>query len=157
TFRCVTLMAPRPMCFRVLETQFRERPLQTLLRGVLQSGRVHQGDGLLVPCRDGLTARKYAAYLLADREVYPTMSAGQSRLEFNLVVRDQIHAIPGSVIVSPEPDTELERLLDRPIEALGLSVRALNCLESDGLVTIRDLVSRTAEELLEVRSWGETT
>jgi len=36
-------------------------------------------------------------------------------------------------------------------------VRATNCLESEGITTVRDLVIRTDEELLEVRNFGETT
>lgn len=47
--------------------------------------------------------------------------------------------------------------LDRPLAELELSVRATNCLESEGIVTIRDLVTRSADELLEVRNFGETT
>jgi DNA-directed RNA polymerase subunit alpha len=40
---------------------------------------------------------------------------------------------------------------------LELSVRATNCLESEGISTVRDLVSRSEEELLEVRNFGDTT
>ena len=40
---------------------------------------------------------------------------------------------------------------------LELSVRATNCLESEGITTVRDPVIRGDEELLEVRNFGETT
>ena len=40
---------------------------------------------------------------------------------------------------------------------LELSVRATNCLETEGITTVRDLVIRIADELLEVRNFGETT
>ncbi len=40
---------------------------------------------------------------------------------------------------------------------LELSVRATNCLESENITTVRDLVSRFEEQLLEVRNFGETT
>jgi DNA-directed RNA polymerase subunit alpha len=40
---------------------------------------------------------------------------------------------------------------------LELSVRATNCLESEGIATVRELIARTEEELLEVRNFGETT
>ena len=40
---------------------------------------------------------------------------------------------------------------------LNLSVRATNCLESENINTVRDLVSRTEDQLLEVRNFGETT
>ncbi len=54
-------------------------------------------------------------------------------------------------------DMELERKLNMSLAELELSVRATNCLESEGIATVRDLVSRTDEELLEVRNFGETT
>ena len=54
-------------------------------------------------------------------------------------------------------DLELERKLNMSLAELELSVRATNCLESEGISTVRDLVMRTEEELLEVRNFGETT
>jgi DNA-directed RNA polymerase subunit alpha len=54
-------------------------------------------------------------------------------------------------------DHELERKLGMSLAELELSVRATNCLESEGITTVRDLVIRTDEELLEVRNFGETT
>ena len=47
--------------------------------------------------------------------------------------------------------------LNMSLAELELSVRATNCLESEGITTVRDLVIRTEEELLEVRNFGETT
>ena len=40
---------------------------------------------------------------------------------------------------------------------LKLSVRASNCLESENIMTVRDLVRRSEDQLLEVRNFGETT
>jgi DNA-directed RNA polymerase subunit alpha len=54
-------------------------------------------------------------------------------------------------------DQELDRKLNMSLAELELSVRATNCLESEGITTVRDLVIRTDEELLEVRNFGETT
>jgi DNA-directed RNA polymerase subunit alpha len=54
-------------------------------------------------------------------------------------------------------DVELERKLNMSLAELELSVRATNCLESEGITTVRDLVMRTPDELLEVRNFGETT
>ncbi|MGL6095298.1 MAG: DNA-directed RNA polymerase subunit alpha [Fimbriiglobus sp.] len=54
-------------------------------------------------------------------------------------------------------DTELERKLNMSLAELELSVRATNCLESEGITTVRDLVMRSEDELLEVRNFGETT
>jgi DNA-directed RNA polymerase subunit alpha len=57
----------------------------------------------------------------------------------------------------PQVDAELERKLNMPLAELDLSVRATNCLESEGITTVRELVLRTEDELLEVRNFGETT
>ena len=54
-------------------------------------------------------------------------------------------------------DHELQRKLDMSLAELDLSVRATNCLESEGITTVRDLVTRNDDELLEVRNFGETT
>ena len=54
-------------------------------------------------------------------------------------------------------DQDLERKLNMSLAELELSVRATNCLESEGITTVRDLVIRNDEELLEVRNFGETT
>ena len=43
------------------------------------------------------------------------------------------------------------------VSDLRLSLRASNCLHESGIETLRDLVSRSREELLEVRNFGETT
>jgi DNA-directed RNA polymerase subunit alpha len=54
-------------------------------------------------------------------------------------------------------DLELEEKLNRSLAELNLSVRATNCLESEGIKSVRDLVSRTEDQLLTVRNFGETT
>jgi DNA-directed RNA polymerase subunit alpha len=54
-------------------------------------------------------------------------------------------------------DLELEEKLTRSLAELNLSVRATNCLESEGINTVRDLVGRTEDQLLQVRNFGETT
>src|SRR5438270_5013136 len=61
------------------------------------------------------------------------------------------------VAVGEQVDHELERKLNMSLAELELSVRATNCLESEGITTVRDLVIRGDEELLEVRNFGETT
>src|SRR5690242_174029 len=64
---------------------------------------------------------------------------------------------PEVVTAGEGVDHELERKLNMSLAELELSVRATNCLESEGITTVRDLVIRTDEELLEVRNFGETT
>jgi DNA-directed RNA polymerase subunit alpha len=54
-------------------------------------------------------------------------------------------------------DQATEAKLGMSLAELDLSVRATNCLESENITTVRDLVTRTEEQLLEVRNFGETT
>lgn len=54
-------------------------------------------------------------------------------------------------------DMELEEKLNKSLAELNLSVRATNCLESVGINTVRDLVVKSEDELLQVRNFGETT
>ncbi|ODA30425.1 MULTISPECIES: DNA-directed RNA polymerase subunit alpha [Planctopirus] len=54
-------------------------------------------------------------------------------------------------------DLELEEKLGQSLAELNLSVRATNCLESEGINFVRDLVTRTEDQLLQVRNFGETT
>jgi len=54
-------------------------------------------------------------------------------------------------------DLELEEKLNMSLAELNLSVRATNCLESEGIHTVRDLVTKNEDALLQVRNFGETT
>ncbi len=54
-------------------------------------------------------------------------------------------------------EAPLESRLSMLVSDLKLSLRANNCLDTAGISLIRDLVSRSREELLEVRNFGETT
>jgi len=54
-------------------------------------------------------------------------------------------------------DNALEIKLNMSIAELNLSVRAGNCLETENILQVRDLVCRTEDQLLEVRNFGETT
>jgi len=101
-----------------------------------------------------------------------TVSPQMAVVEGSKILRKHLnpfiqYAEPGPEIAideMPQPtaqidtvDAELERKLNMSLAELELSVRATNCLESEGITTVRDLVIRTDEELLEVRNFGETT
>lgn len=67
----------------------------------------------------------------------------------------QIHAQSRTGSISSEMGSESK--LSMSLAELKLSVRATNCLESENINTVRDLVSHTEDQLLEVRNFGETT
>ncbi len=54
-------------------------------------------------------------------------------------------------------DMAIEQKLNMNLADLKFSVRASNCLESENIRTVRDLVQRNEDQLLEVRNFGETT
>jgi DNA-directed RNA polymerase subunit alpha len=61
-------------------------------------------------------------------------------------------------IFTPEAVSPQEQaVLEAPVGDLNLSVRARKCLSRLGLVSIGELVSKTADELLSVRNFGVTS
>ena len=54
-------------------------------------------------------------------------------------------------------DPILDSKLNMPIAEMKLSVRATNCLESENIFTVRDLVIRSEDSMMEVRNFGDTT
>ncbi len=73
------------------------------------------------------------------------------------VSEDDARRFAATWMGTPAESISLEEKLNWPLDKLELSVRATNCLESEGIVTVRELVSRTDDELLEVRNFGDTT
>ena len=111
--------------------------------------------------------------LLLDVWTNGTVAPQMALVEAAKILRKHLNAFvqynePGPEVPLDEPiefstqavtavDGELERKLNQSLAELELSVRATNCLESEGIATVRELVSRSEDELLEVRNFGETT
>ncbi len=72
--------------------------------------------------------------------------------ELGPMVHSEARAL-GAIAIDEVTETKLAMSLAE----LELSVRATNCLESENITTVRDLVTRTEEQLLELRNFGETT
>lgn len=53
--------------------------------------------------------------------------------------------------------SELERKLAMPMSQLELSVRALNCLEAENVMTVGQLVRLSEDDVLKIRSFGKTS
>ena len=70
-----------------------------------------------------------------------------------------------AVVVEERPEAEKELVdksflvekLTQPVSVLEPSVRAANCLAAEGIKTIRDLVSRNEQDMLQVRNFGKTS
>jgi DNA-directed RNA polymerase subunit alpha len=54
-----------------------------------------------------------------------------------------------------EEKTEEDSILDASIDTLELSIRSMNCLKNANIRTLRDLVSRTEKEMVEIRNFGD--
>jgi len=89
--------------------------------------------------------RKHVGPFVSIRE--PSVEAG---------VEGGLRGLADATGYSPV-DLELEEKLGMSLAELNLSVRATNCLESEGITSVRELVSRTEDQLLQVRNFGETT
>lgn len=81
------------------------------------------------------------------------------RDHLDLFIRAEDHqasAVSGADMEGGEisPDSDIQRLLDKSIEELELSVRSFNCLEAASIKTIRDLVQKSESEMLKYRNFG---
>ena len=56
-----------------------------------------------------------------------------------------------------DPDERLRTLLDTPVYALDLSVRAVNCMRNESIHTIGDLTRKSEDDLFRVRNVGNLT
>ncbi|MFZ9879872.1 MAG: DNA-directed RNA polymerase subunit alpha [Phycisphaerales bacterium] len=65
--------------------------------------------------------------------------------------------VSDEVAASNEQDDEIIRKLRAPVSELELSVRASNCLETAKIRTVGELVQRSEDDLLGVRSFGKTS
>ncbi len=65
----------------------------------------------------------------------------------------QVHSPPKGDGLDPV----LENKLNMQISNLRLSVRASNCLEAENIRTVRELVTKSEDQLLEFRNFGDTT
>ncbi|MBV9920265.1 MAG: AAA family ATPase [Pseudonocardia sp.] len=73
------------------------------------------------------------------------------------VSEDDARRFAAAWVGTPAESTSLDEKLNWPLAELDLSVRAWNCLVAEGIGVVRELVTRTEDELMEVRNFGETT
>ena len=67
------------------------------------------------------------------------------------------NVVSDEVAAANEQDDEIIRKLRKPVSELELSVRASNCLETAKIRSVGELVQKTEDELLGVRSFGKTS
>lgn len=58
-------------------------------------------------------------------------------------------------IMTEKEENSQEAVLEMTIEELDLSVRSFNCLKRAGINTVKDLISKSEEEMMKVRNLGK--
>ncbi|HHG8108990.1 TPA: DNA-directed RNA polymerase subunit alpha [Streptococcus pneumoniae] len=113
----------------------------------VEPARVGSNDGF-----DKLTLE-----ILTNGTIIPEDALGLSAriLIEHLDLFTNLTEIAKSTEVMKEADTESDdRILDRTIEELDLSVRSYNCLKRAGINTVHDLTEKSEAEMMKVRNLG---
>ena len=99
--------------------------------------------------------------LIVDVETKPAIaprdamaSAGKTLVELFGLARE-LNADAEGIEIGPSPvDEQLAADLALPVEELKLTMRSYNCLKREGIHTVSELVSRSEQDLLDIRNFG---
>ncbi len=81
-------------------------------------------------------------------------SAGRTLVELFGLARE-LNLEAEGIEIGPSPiDEQLAADLALPVEDLNLTVRSYNCLKREGIHTVSELVSRSEQDLLDIRNFG---
>lgn len=115
----------------------------------------YQVEPARVGSNDGFD--KLILEILTNGTIIPEDALGLSAriLTEHLDLFTNLTEIAKSTEVMKEADTESDdRILDRTIEELDLSVRSYNCLKRAGINTVHDLTEKSEAEMMKVRNLG---
>ena len=99
--------------------------------------------------------------LVIDVETKPSItprdaiaSAGKTLVELFGLARE-LNVEAEGIDIGPSPvDEQLAQDLALPVEDLNLTVRSYNCLKREGIHTVGELISRSEQDLLDIRNFG---
>src|SRR5215212_4758372 len=99
--------------------------------------------------------------LVVDVETKPGMtprdavaSAGKTLVELFGLARE-LNVEAEGIDIGPSPvDEQMAADLALPVEDLQLTVRSYNCLKREGIHTVGELISRSEQDLLDIRNFG---
>ena len=81
-------------------------------------------------------------------------SAGKTLVELFGLARE-LNIDAEGIEIGPSPvDEQLAADLALPVEELKLTMRSYNCLKREGIHTVSELVSRSEQDLLDIRNFG---
>jgi len=97
--------------------------------------------------------------LIMEVETNGALSPEEAIHQAASIIKDQLAVFVSFDAIEREevePDTavNLEDLLRQPIDHLDLSVRSMNCLKSDNIFYVGDLVMRSEQEMLRTPNFG---
>jgi DNA-directed RNA polymerase subunit alpha len=100
--------------------------------------------------------------LIIDVETKPSIlprdavaSAGRTLVELFSLARELNDEAEGIELGSGPQNEQLEADLALPIEELSLTVRSYNCLKREGIHNVSELVSRSEQDLMDIRNFGQ--
>ena len=100
--------------------------------------------------------------LIVDVETKPSIlphdavaSAGRTLVELFSLACELNPEAEGIELGSGPVDDQLVADLALPIEDLSLTVRSYNCLKREGIHTVSELVSRSEQDLMDIRNFGQ--
>jgi DNA-directed RNA polymerase subunit alpha len=81
-------------------------------------------------------------------------SAGKTLVELFGLARE-LNVEAEGIDIGPSPvDEQLAADLALPVEDLNLTVRSYNCLKREGIHSVGELISRSEQDLLDIRNFG---
>ena len=100
--------------------------------------------------------------LIIDVETKPSIrprdaiaSAGKTLVELFGLARE-LNVEAEGIDIGPSPvDEQLAADLALPIEDLNFTVRSYNCLKREGVHTVGELITRSEQDLLDIRNFGQ--
>ncbi|HEY8498161.1 MAG TPA: DNA-directed RNA polymerase subunit alpha [Limnochordales bacterium] len=102
---------------------------------------------------DRLVLELWTNGAIAPMEAVST--AAQILIQHLELFRDLTTPEQAPVLQESAQDRERNRVLEMPIEELGLSVRSYNCLKRAGIDTVGELTRKTEEDMMKVRNLGK--
>ena len=89
-----------------------------------------------------------------DRLVIEVWTDGSLK-PYEALSLDLSEATKNTKVMIEKEENKKERILEKSIEELELSVRSFNCLKRAGISTVEDLASKTESDMMKVRNLGK--
>ncbi|MHC4712725.1 MAG: DNA-directed RNA polymerase subunit alpha C-terminal domain-containing protein [Planctomycetota bacterium] len=139
---------------KILETPITDFELSVRSRNCLEKMNVHTlGDLTRISEQELLSFKNFGETSLT--EIRRMMAIKGLRL--GQALEEEERGPEAGVRPAVRKDDAVTRLLAKPVEELGLSVRSQHCMSSLGVKTIGDLVHKTEKGLLATKNFGATS